>query len=95
MSFSPPRGRGERQLELLPSPLGGEGGERSEPGEGVSNLLKFVYMSLLILGGVAFFSVATFASPPLQVQERVSQAPGHSGHAEHPFSKRWNLKPCS
>jgi hypothetical protein len=31
-------------LNSRPRPLGGEGGERSEPGEGVSNPFNFVYI---------------------------------------------------
>ena len=42
----PQGGEGSVNLNSCPRPLGGEGGERREPGEGVSNLFKFVYISL-------------------------------------------------
>ena len=41
----PQGGEGSVNLNSCPRALGGEGGERSEPGEGVSNLFKFVYIS--------------------------------------------------
>ena len=40
----PQGGEGSVNLNSCPRPLGGEGGERSEPGEGVSNLFKLVYI---------------------------------------------------
>ena len=42
----PHGGEGSINLNFCPPPCGGEGGERSEPGEGVGNLFKFVYISL-------------------------------------------------
>ena len=41
----PQGGEGSVNLNCCPRPLGGEDGEQSEPGEGVSNLFKFVYIS--------------------------------------------------
>ena len=50
-SFSPQGGEGSIDLNSFPRPLGREAGERSEPGEGVSDLFKFVYISRLRLRG--------------------------------------------